>query len=244
MAISRGALRLWLRLRRRVLLPADLGAEKVVSDSYRFIWVGIPKVATRSLLAALVREPTVETGGRVIEEELWRVLSRERALRDYFKFAFVRNPWSRVVSCYADKILHPTAEQRRKILGRSRGLKAGMPFAEFVRFLVDRRAGGDAHADRHWASQHLFITDPHGELLVDYLGRHESLEKDFQSACRQVGLPPLELPYLHTRHGWDPGDEARQAAHVRYYRDFYSAETRELVKLRYRQDIEMFDYGF
>ena len=35
--------------------PADPICEKVISDKYRFLWVGIPKVATRSILTALYR---------------------------------------------------------------------------------------------------------------------------------------------------------------------------------------------
>lgn len=222
---------------------ADLRSEKVVSDRFRFIWVGIPKAATRSILTALVREPEVDLGARVRREPLYELLRSTPALSGYFKFTFVRNPWSRVVSCYLDKIRKPN-EKALKILERFPELAPDMEFRDFVVFLAEAEGGSDAQADRHWLSQHRFITDESGAtVLVDHIGASERMEEEFMSICERLSLPRLELPYLNTRAGWR-GSASEVMTNAAYYRDFYDAETQGRIARRYDRDIELFGYTY
>lgn len=222
---------------------ADLRSEKVVSDRFRFVWVGIPKAATRSILTALVREPEVDLGARVRREPLHELLRIVPELSDYYKFTFVRNPWSRVVSCYADKILKPN-EKALKILERFPDLTPEMAFRDFVVFLSEAEGGSDAGADRHWLSQHRFITDESGStVLVDHIGASERLQDEFGRICERLSLPSLELPYLNTRVGWR-GSAREVTTNPVYYRDFYDAETRDRIARRYARDIDLFGYTY
>ena len=130
----------------------DLGAEKIVSRRYRFVWIGNPKVASRSLIAAL-RSADADADlirGRSLDE----VLEERPEAQDYVRFAFVRHPAWRAYSFYADK--HALAltdrDACRWFIEPYYGLSTGMSFGALCRWLMTP-CGSDAFADRHWLSQ-------------------------------------------------------------------------------------------
>ena len=66
---------------------------------------------------------------------------------------------------------------------------------------------------------------------LDFIGRFENLQSDFNYICEQIGLEALALPHLEkTEHG--------------HYHKFYNDETRDLVSKIYQKDIELFKYEF
>jgi hypothetical protein len=138
--------------------------------------------------------------------------------REYFSFAFVRNPWDRMVSAYHRTDPH-LLEQGRQV-----GIHlSGLSFAEFL-----SRTERIEHA--HLREQAHFICDRSGTVRVDYTGRFETIEQDFRSVCRRLGVD-LPLPRLNTSTHRD-------------YRHYYDGETAAFVAKRYRRDIELFGYTF
>jgi hypothetical protein len=206
----------------------DLGTPAVVSDKYRFAFCGIPKVGTKSVSAALFSSPEVATF--FIDR---CAIAAGAPYKLHYKFSFVRNPWSRVVSCYRDKIqiLRPTPLGKLSIMARHRGLAPDLSFDDFVQWLCSPE-GSDQYADRHWMSQHKFVCNDSGCIFCDFIGRLEDIESDFQAVCRTIGLPSLVLPHRN---------RSRQAYR---YRDLYNERTMKLVGQRYARDIEMFGYRF
>ena len=102
-------------------------------------------------------------------------ISRELYDR-YFVFSFVRNPWDRVVSFY-----------------RYLGFSSKISLEEFVlNHLVPAVESG------HWfvRPQVDFIVRD-GKLMVDYVGRFESLQADFGYVMATLGLPPVGLPRIN-----------------------------------------------
>jgi len=84
----------------------------------------------------------------------------------------------------------------------------------------------------HVRPQHEYLTGPTGEVVVDFVGRFETLKESFQEVCRRLGVRArLPVKYASGRSSRD-------------YRPFYSARSRELVARRYAGDIEMFGYTF
>lgn len=72
----------------------------------------------------------------------------------------------------------------------------------------------------------------HGEpVAYDFVGRFESLQADFDAVCDRLGFKRMPLPY-------------RNASKHANYREYYTAETRDLIARNYARDIDLFGYRF
>ncbi|MEM9186410.1 MAG: sulfotransferase family 2 domain-containing protein [Planctomycetota bacterium] len=131
-----------------------------------------------------------------------------------FKFAFVRNPWDWLVSRYHYILQAQHHGQRRRVI-RLDG------FADYVRWQGSRRRRGQVE----------MLVDGRGELLVDYVGRYETLKYDYALIAQRIGISTRPLGQLNTSKRGD-------------YRDYYDRRTREYVLDRWRRDIEELCYEF
>lgn len=151
---------------------------------------------------------------------------REGRFGDHLRFAFVRHPLDRLVSCYLQKLSGEEAQGLSRYEFAGQALRKGMPFAEFARAVCRIP---DEVSDAHFRSQHLTTHDAGGALLANRVGRFESLARDFREISVALGLP-AELPHLFRSEG---------RAH---YAGFYDAETRRMVARRYARDLALFGY--
>ena len=225
----------------------------IVHDDRRFVYFVIQKVACSSIKTALLPlfdvdpkrfEAERQDGTRVVL--VHKLFDRSPhqvdkpdllagGYEDHFKFAFVRNPWDRLVSCYSQKIAtvprNPKAKRPNLNPPGEERFYPGMPFAEFVEAV---HATPDEVANPHFQSQHTVVCDPQGRVMADFVGRFENLREDFQTVAEKIGEPGLELPHrLKSR-----------ARGSRPYTDFYDEGLRRLVAERYERDIETFGYSF
>lgn len=155
----------------------------------------------------------------------------------FFKFSFVRNPWSRLVSVY-----------------RYLGLAEDMPFKQF---LVEEFAGDAAWEPRLFRTpQYDFLFDVNNRMLVDYIGRFEDLQAGFNRVCESIGLSPITLP-----HANETGKERSAVYFLKqmvkqvspfhkifdehdHYTKYYDNESIELVERLHARDLEAFGYCF
>jgi hypothetical protein len=218
------------------LIPSNVKkCEKIISDTWKFIWLFIPKVGGRSLKQLLISK----YDGYSVEKGIDEIVAERPECDAYFKFNFVRNPWSRIVSCYVNKIDTDDEKNLNACVTPYAQLYKHMPFREFVAFLHSPE-GGDfypRYANRHWVSQHVFCTDARGAVFCDAVGRIENLQADFAEICRRIGMPVFEVPHLGSTKKPGESDTAR-------YRGFYDADLAESVRRRYARDIELFGYAF
>src|SRR5882724_1845690 len=96
-----------------------------------------------------------------------------------FKFAFVRNPWDRLVSRYAH-LLRSKDRHRHEMVKRMKS------FEEFIAWEIKRRS----------AYQFEYVTGKDGRSIVDFVGRYERLAEDFATVCARIGVK-AELPHAN-----------------------------------------------
>ena len=154
------------------------------------------------LLASQVRE---EVGMNVFET--------------FYKFAFVRNPWDRVVSQFAYM-------QQRPDLMDYVGMSQETEFKAYLELIQQKE-----HVQ--WMPQHRFLLDEDGTLLVDQIGRLESLRTDFSSILAKLNLNKSAQLTHANRSDRQPIEK--------YYND---RETVEIVANIYSEDIKLFGYCF
>lgn len=198
------------------------------------------KVGTRSLRLAIGRHLLKEDGKEVdydqLDEGLLNTMDKKysgfhslndvrRQWPDGFVFAFVRNPLSRLHSCYKNKIID-AQKQGSKNQFKDFGVGFDITFDDFVRFVAETP---DAMSDRHFRSQHWFVSQG-GHLVTDYLGKLESFDEDWDVLRERFGFPGLP----HKNKSKPKGDG---------YREYYNKETYQLALERYRDDIEMLGYA-
>ena len=151
----------------------------------------------------------------------------------YFKFAFVRNPWERILSEY-----------------RYRNYFHHRSFRDFVLNKLPAPGWDDKY--RHVMPQYDMLHDAQGRLLVDFVGRYENLQTDFDVVCARLGIQESTLPHRNSSDKKSRDRKRRlrnflfrngENGHHRLD-DFYDRETRDAVAELYRRDIETFGYRF
>ena len=73
-----------------------------INNERKFIFICCAKSASTSVLNTVRTEFKPDPPPHIRHMSIETVLSKHPDKRDYFKFAFVRNPWDRIVSCYHD----------------------------------------------------------------------------------------------------------------------------------------------
>ena len=230
-----------INVKEKTLLRNNLMSEKLFSEENKFLYIGVPKAATRSILSILRRD-TFATSE--FNEPISFHLDKNPSHKNLFIFSFVRNPWSRVVSTWKNKVANSNEGASRVIIDRFEELYHNMPFEEFVSFVCNSESGNDLLGDRHWTSQNLFLKDTDGNLVPDFIGRLENLEEDFSHVLTRIGIDDISLPWLNTRRGWKSDSKTMKKDSQYYYREFYSPDLESMVSERYKDDISYFNYEF
>ena len=207
----------------------------LISDSHEFIFLQMRKVASTSMAEILRPLAITAPNGRLahlksrtrlewnyqrhhfrLHEDILAVKRRmpsERFER-YFKFAFVRNPWERLVSEY-EYILTQPEPGRHKRIRRLDG------FIDFIRLQIKRTD----------SFQFNMLYDNNNNLLVDYIGKFETLEQDWKTVCERIGIPCSPLPSKNvTRH--------------KPVQDYFDHDSIALVAKHWAREIKLFDYSF
>jgi hypothetical protein len=210
---------------------ADCDARGAVDPALRVFFNRIPKAANSSVAMQLAElrlghAPSQRDAKRSFLRPSELTAQQVAELTGYFKFTIVRNPYTRVLSAYLNKIV---GGKKLAYMGRSRGEGAPPSFADFLAYL----ARDGLHANAHWTPQAALLLLPRERL--DFVGRVERLNEDLQlvvtklapsSAAAVAGAAPPRA----TRAGTD-------LAH------HYDARCAALVRELYGEDFAVFGYS-
>lgn len=183
----------------------------------------IPKAANSTVVTTLAR---IKFGRDIPSKEAKKMfrtpadLSRHELTKipGMFKFTVVRNPYTRTLSAYLDKV-------ERLAIRRNRETS----FREFLYFLKD----GRLYSNGHWAPQSSLLLLPF--KMFDYIGKVETLDTDLPLIEEKVqGFPPSE----HFKSFLRNATGANEKMSV-----YYDNETANMVKLLYHHDFKMFNYS-
>ncbi len=202
----------------------------LISDSAQFVYVHIQKTGGTSVKNAL-RATVVDSypafgmplagvdpikGPHAHAVDIRTCIGTER-WESYYTFAFVRNPWARLVSWYQCCMHHPANDFRRFVR------RHAVTFDRLFEL-------SGTETSRLWVNQLDYLSDSTGTVLVKCIGRYERLKDDFAGVCKVVGLH-AELPHVNRGPVVD-------------YREFYTEHTKQIVRERFAKDIEAFGYTF
>ena len=210
----------------------------LISHRHKFIFIHTYKVAGQSVTRALKEYADEPPSSLLLSKVLakfrvsWRPSSYKyrtfldhvtasdlkaelppKLYADFFKFAFVRNPWDWQVSLYHYALSRPNHHQYELI-------KSMSGFREYLFWRVEK--------DKHLQEE--FVTDSNGDVIVDYIGRLETLDHDFRNITKRIGVQ-AELPHINKSKHED-------------YREYYDEEMAELIATHFARDIDRFGYTF
>ena len=189
----------------------EFAKRKMINHSDKYIFVAVPKTGSstiNSILAGHTPKPHLDI--MEIKESV-----SDDIFSEYFKFGFVRNPWDRAVSLY---------HRQEGIQLRDR-----MSFEEFIDY--HNYATDTCIHPTQKKHQLDFFTNKSGNVIVDFIGRFENLQQDFNVICDKIGIPIQELPHVN------------KSQH-KHYIEYYTEKTRQIVAKKYAKDIEYFGYEF
>ena len=204
----------------------------IVSHRHRFIFFAVPRTGTHAIRSALrsmlgeedwqqqslteqVRLPVPALArfnhGHLTLRQVQASLP-SAVWREYFKFAFVRNPYDRFVSvCAMLNKRNPGYRGRETAF-----MKRALTVPRFRQRVLVR-------------PQVDMLVDETGKLGMDYVGRYETLQHGFGEVCRQIGIAEADLARSN-------------ASEHDAYASYYDDELLAAVTAFYRRDFETLDY--
>lgn len=139
----------------------------------------------------------------------------------YKHFSFAINPFKRLVSCYENKVVQ-AADQAFDIYLFG-WLKSSKSFDQFVQRVTKIPP---QFLEGHLAYQHpIFYKD--GQLVLDYVGKVETIREDYASLAQEHDLPALPHKNQSVKTDW---------------RDHYTTALAQQVAAYYREDIKLLGY--
>jgi hypothetical protein len=221
-----------------------------LSKRWRYLYLEIPKVACSTIKRSLHR---LELGdGAELPKDIH--LKSESPLLGPFedptatikaqtdegwtRFAFTRNPYARIVSCFLNKFGSQSTENdpqanRRMLMGLGLGIRRQPDFLEFLSAVKEQP---HCQMDIHWLPQTIVFK---GFVAPAIIGRFERFESHFTEILRHIGgtqYPSIEDARKYYPHFYNIGAESILSRLV-------GKKERELISEIYRDDFDALGYS-
>ena len=151
-------------------------------------------------------------------------LQKIRKQGEVFTFGFVRNPYTRLISCYKDKI---QTEKDTDFFNDYFGLfTPSMNFTDFINAICKIP---DFWANTHFKSQTSFLFFKN-QPKPNFIGKFENYTEDIKVVQERLLLPDIEQSFNITGRSYD-------------LHEWYDVELADKVYKRFKNDFETFGYA-
>ncbi|NET09001.1 MAG: sulfotransferase family protein [Symploca sp. SIO2B6] len=179
-----------------------------------FIFIHINKTGGSSITKALNLDLQHRTALEKISE------LGEQKWQHSYTFAFVRNPWDKVVSHF----------HYRRRTNKTGLAERPIEFQDWVQLTYGCQDPTYYDKPKMFMPQTHWISNQNEEIIVDFVGRFESLDQDFEHVCKTI-KKHVDLPHINPSKRKD-------------YREYYNQNTIEIIEKWFHKDIENFGYRF
>jgi len=140
---------------------------------------------------------------------------KKKEFDSFYKFSFVRNSWARAFSWY-NAILNDEYHRKKYDMDKN-----PMDFTSFLKEKMNHQQ----------FSQMRYIKNNKEKVGVDFIGRFENLQNDFNTVCERLSIEDSTLPKLLSYN-------------YTSYTKGYSAEAKDLIHKLYKEEIDYFGFEF
>ena len=175
----------------------------------------IPKTAGISVSKSLFGD--VKWGHRSVS--FYKSYYGEDTFNTLYKFCFVRNPYKRLFSAYT--FLKQGGINNQDLEFSKSYLKEYTNFNEFVLKGLEKK---EIMNWVHFKPQYTFICDENDKVVMDFIGKVENLNTDFNTVCKQLNIKS-ELQTLNKSKNIN--------------NEFFK-EIKNIIKLKYQKDFNLF----
>ncbi|MFD6321032.1 sulfotransferase family protein [Methylorubrum thiocyanatum] len=213
-----------------------------ISLKYSYMYVETPKAGCSTIKSTLINAELDEYLDFENFEDLhvrqWSPLldpSRVGPLEKFLdkcrvKFCFVRNPYSRILSCYLNKIAPLEGWRRKQIIDYyEMHPDAGITFKQFVDFVCHQDY---PDMDIHWRLQYDLLCARN--IDYDFIGKFENLDVDLNNVLSQIGIDAAKYYRKEDRHS----TKAESLLD-----EFYDSEYKDKIYAKFFFDFEAYDYS-
>ena len=183
-------------------------------------WEGMPK---HKLKEKPLMDWNLKQHSNVQQAKQYFQEHTNRDFNEYFKFAFVRNPWDRQVSIYEYYMQNVISQKNPSYKNIELAHKyKDEPASKFLSEVVS-------------PTQSDFLCDEYGDNAISYMGKFENLEKDIGIILSNI-VPGL------SRSSWEL--EHTNKTKRKHYREYFDKESELVISETHKKDIELGGYTF
>lgn len=210
------------------LLP-DVYINWLIDEKNKVLFFNNPKVACTSLMVSMFNCSDIPDDDNYLVQRYIigtpnNIKQLPTNLNNYYKFGFVRNPFSRLVSFYKNRYENNILKPHKMEPNIPGYIKKVNSFEDLTFKILQMP---DFILDPHFALQHP-IFYKNNKCLVDFIGKFENIENDYKQIQEKYNYLPLP--------------KYNQTLKNENWKDFYTIKAIENVYKKYKKDIKLFGY--
>lgn len=189
------------------------------NHQFRCIFIHIPKTGGQSIYQSLFETKRSHIDLKYFEAH------NPRLFNEYFKFAFVRNPYSRLVSSF----FYTVQAKDHNLNWVNKDLKNDRDFPRFLSALNQSAFRQKVLTHPNFRPQHKFVTNLNGNVALDYTGRFENIGSDFEFLSDKLSI-------VHKLAHRNKSDHESPE-------NYFNPDSLKLINDMYAIDFEIFGYS-